>query len=299
MSTKNVRQSFHNGNLPIRVLSYDMLYHFQNTHFDFKDEVIAEVNFNNFKNGIVYDDRKKRISYLAQITPDRQIEIEEPYLAFLWTLCLVVVTLYRRQKSDYSTDPVLQRAQNSFNYGYSLFTSWNEWDLSLPNPEQYDLDSDPTIEEANGLFINAAKFILCHEYAHHFLDHFTDSQNKPDYLLKDDEFFADKHACEIILQGIDHNSEMGYSLYLGVLIGIASILFISPDWDGGDEHPDTDQRILKILEAVSPDDDDDIWRFATTIFLVWGVTFKKDLKLPKDIRGKDTFLFLIQHLKNQ
>ena len=42
-------QSFHNGNLPIRVLSYDMLHHFQNTHFDFKDEVIDEVNFNNFK----------------------------------------------------------------------------------------------------------------------------------------------------------------------------------------------------------------------------------------------------------
>jgi predicted metal-dependent peptidase len=41
----------------------------------------------------------------------------------------------------------------------------------MPNPEEYSTDDVFFIERANGLFVYAMNFILCHEFAHIELNH--------------------------------------------------------------------------------------------------------------------------------
>lgn len=160
MAKSNTSQVTEVGNLPIRILANDLLVFFENTNPTFNREVFDQVNYHGLKRGIIYDNRQVRIKNIALLKDDNQIEIIEPYLAFLWTWCHFIIVSFRKRLDGYDdSDIELNRAVMAFNYGLSLFIDWNIWELNLPNPEHYDLSVDPFIEEANGLFLNAGKFI--------------------------------------------------------------------------------------------------------------------------------------------
>ena len=292
------------GNLPIRALAYSVLEFFQKSHLGFDLELQDEIEYNGLKQNILYDNGMKPIDNLASISIDRQINLNESYLAYLWCLSHAVVTFYREQNSsnpDPASNTRLSRAIGALNYGYSLFDTWSKWDLNLPNPEAYDIDVDPYIGEANGVMLIASRFILSHEYAHHYLDHTFDTSTATEEQIKEEEFIADKHAFEILMNGIGQdNPQMDGTIELGLVVGIGSLLFVSECWLGGDEHPDTDERVYRLLEMLNNNPDADNWRFGLLMLLMWDLKFNGKATDPSGHgSSKDDFIYLSNYLKSQ
>jgi hypothetical protein len=300
MAKNNISQVTEVGNLPIRVLAKDLLLFFINTNPTFNKEVFDQVNYHGLRRGVIYDNRQERITDVAMLINENQIGIVEPYLAFLWTWChLIFISFRKRNVNGYNdSDIELNRAGSAFRYGLSLFTDWSFWDLNLPNPEHYDLSVDPYIEEANGLFLNAGKFFLCHEYTHFYFGHPSITNYIPREELIEEEFLADDYACQIILDGVGNITEETNSVYLGIVLGIGSILFLSDTFSGGDGHPDTDERIIRVLNRVCQDENDDLWRFATVMFNIWALIKGKAININhEDNNNKSQLLSFIDTLK--
>lgn len=300
MAKNSISQVTKVGNLPIRILANDLLFFFENTNPTFNKEIFDQVNYHGLKRGVIYDNRKECIKDIAMLKADNQIEIVEPYLAFLWTWCHLIIVSFRKRNVDgYDVcDLELNRAGEVFNYGLSLFRDWSVWDLSLPNPEHYDLSVNPFIEEANGLFLNAGKFILCHEYTHFYFGHSSVTNYISREELIKEEFLADDYACQIILDGVSNTPEERNSVYLGIVLGIGSLLFMSNSFNGGDGHPDTDERIIHVLNRVCQDENDDLWRFATGMFIFWAQAKGREININyEDNNNKSQLLSFIATLK--
>lgn len=298
------------GNLPVKVLAGNVIQHFQTLHSEFLDEIKHEVQYGGLDKYIIYDDRISSIVDLASLELEdannnntrTSIHINEPYLAFLWTLCYAVLTLYREQKNTpYSTNKIVKRAEQVFNYGLLLFRRWVPWDLNLPNPQEVDEEEADHIGQVNGLFIYAACFVLCHEFSHQQLGHSFFFGPGKEEEFKQDEFNADKAAVETLLRSIEGRSEgEEQSTMIGVTIGISSILFVGEEWKGGDTHPDNDERVKHVIDLLTDDPESDLWRYAIVILLLWGIVNKKVLMEPaKGVSAKDNFRTMAEHFKDQ
>lgn len=233
-----------------------------------------------------------------------QIHIKEAYCAFVWTLSHAVLTLYREHGNGISGNEKAMRALYSLSYGFSLYTEWHDWRLDYPNPQEYDLDVDPNIIEANGLYMFAVSFILAHEFYHHRLGH---DLSLPDEYIEN-EFRADLVAVETFIDAVKgYNSEKTNSAQIGAIIGIGSLLFPDdcwepkPGWDGKLTHPNTEERIFRVIEMLSKGDDDSVmWEFGIMILAVWGFTMDKELYNPTGRNSaKEDYKAFAQHLKDQ
>lgn len=258
------------GNLPIRALQNNIIHYFEHSHFNFVEELESEVKFNQLQKGITYDDQMHAIHTIAEITSDKKMILYEPYMAFLWCLSYAVVTFYQEQNTenpDPDTNQILSRAIATIKYGVSLFNEWSPWDLRLPNPEVYDLQIDPHIYGANGVMIFANSFILSHEYSHSFLGHELDSFTTSGEQLEQEEFDSDKNALDILLAGVGENGDSAdHSINWGIVVGICSLLFKNPCWEGGHGYPDSDTRVLKLINKLSSgDSNSENWKLGLSI----------------------------------
>ena len=100
------------------------------------------------------------------------------------------------------------------------------------------------------------------------------------------------------MDGIGNIPEEINSVYLGIVLGIGSLLFMSDSFNGGDGHPNTDERIIHVLNRVCQDDNDDLWRFATAMFDFWAKAKGKGININhEDNNNKSQLLSFIDTLK--
>ena len=301
----NYNPDTHEGFLPIRVLSYNIIDWFENAIPGFLDEMKFEVETNELKSGISYHIQEEVIVESSNIDPQRTFHIYENYNQFLWTLCYSLIVLFDEGiqkpfienrydgKFDFSNKHIKESFQ-LLNEGLGLFKKYDPLQFYiLPNPEKYNDDDKNYVEKANGLFVSALLFILTHEYSHHLLGH-LDKHSTNDESKKD-EIVADEYSFSIISKSF--GSEKGFSLKYGIILGLISLIFFDDTMYGGDKHPDPDHRLINILSKMSLDEKDNLWGVASLSILLWIEYYHKNIVLPSMFNSyKELFDYVVQKL---
>ncbi|MCI0747347.1 MAG: DUF2220 family protein [Verrucomicrobia subdivision 3 bacterium] len=156
-------------------------------------------------------------------------------------------------------------------YATSLITNYSRWDIdSLPNPEFYDAQDDPHVEQTNGAFVPAVVFVLCHEVAHVALGHCT-LDNLGVYVSsmdsKLDETAADFYAIDTMTKySADGNFQRPEAT--GIIAGLASLLMLSKEVRE-DRHPDTDERLIAGVRRLGLPDESLLWGLGTAAIKLW------------------------------
>ncbi|QJD81549.1 phage exclusion protein Lit family protein [Spirosoma rhododendri] len=308
MKRVSVLQKRHKGNLPIRVFSKDTLSHFQELYTGFSDEIKHELSYGGLQPKVYYDCHKTPIVDRACLmpqecpgelgTPNSYLYVKESYCAALWCLCYAVLTIY---KENGTHKPNFQPDVDVFNYGLSLYQHWSPWDKHLlANPEEFDEAETQHISAVNGLFLYGIAFVLCHEFTHQQLGHSSEPISTEESIK--DEFAADEGALKTMRRATEGRGlDEVNSIKLGTLLGSGSILFPESTWSGGPSHPDTDQRLTRILENLTDgDEESDLWEFGRILLLLWGLIHNKDFNRPKSNEARrGHFYALLDWMKAQ
>ena len=175
---KNIRTPSQEGIQPIRVLQHNITYNFENTNPGFlklSQELVAK---NGLNPGIDYCIIEEPIK-TPFVNENKIISIHETFLSYLWINCYSLMVLYDEavvkpmqnsqlhcNKNIINTD-FIKLTEELFQYGKSLIRIYTQWDKNkYPNPEEYSDEEEFYIKKANGIFVYATNFILCHELAH-------------------------------------------------------------------------------------------------------------------------------------
>jgi len=172
-------QTTHFGTQPIRVLQHNITDQLEKIDSCFLEKLTRLVESKGLDPGIKYSAEEEPIrddegSHVANISADGEMELHETYLSYLWCLSFATLTLFEevnlkpRLKAT-SNKPSLRHvknAENLFYYAMSLRTKFSPWDKELPNPKTFCEEDRTYIEKANGLFLWAVVWVLCHEIAH-------------------------------------------------------------------------------------------------------------------------------------
>lgn len=289
----------HQGMMPVRVLQHNLIYGFENMNPDFlalAQKVIAEQGIDP---GISY-------SYNAEPAKSpyvlfQKIFINESFLSYVWCNCFALGQLYeevivKKSLNDYHSNqnqviniPLAREAYQLWEYGVSLLSGYNTWDMELPNPESYYRKYRKLIPRINGLYITAMKFVLAHEFAHLELEHTArfDSEADPNNQSILFEKEADGRAISLVLSGSNHKNKM--TIQAGLLMGLCSLLFFNSETKS-ESYPDTGDRIDAAINAINPDDPSDaMWGIATLAYKLWdqiyekGLTWQDGLDSPRDL----------------
>lgn len=262
-------QKTHPGNMPVRVLRYNI-----------------EERFSNIRDEVREMHEREKYQYLSEIsimiekspikTPfvnlkDKKIYIQETYLSYLWTVCyyfLVVqeYIMFRQMQNNWNGHieynvPILQRAKNLFDWGISLREKYSDWDLSLPNPDfessHFSKYEEEFIGKATNLFNTSVTYLLFHEYAHLVCGHgevanlLRNKENLNDderIKLKELEIDADNFAFDTIIKHYDddlYREIKGLSIIYSHISNL--FLLFNAEKLMQENHPDVDQRLINVL----------------------------------------------------
>lgn len=283
------------GLLPVRALTYNVQDLFFNISPDFKTEFDVEVS-SGLHNKIVYKIDAEPVKEIAELTSHKEIGettstqkiiMHENYNQFLWSLCYSLLVLFDkgvhepRLRGEFTggfadTIPV-REAWKIFKKGISLTSSFSRTEFfALPNPE---LDSKREyIGKANAIYCSALGFILLHEFGHHYYGHYNNLLPNPEQSKKD-EFLADDFAIEKMERHFSGTN--GKTLKGGILLGTLSLFFLDRQINGGDTHPDLDDRLRVVTERLDLDDLDNLWGIASLGLNLWAHHFEQDIKIPR------------------
>lgn len=281
----------HEGLLPIRVLPYNVIDWLEKVTPDFLDIVKYEIENNGLKPGIKYHIEKSRINTSAYIDDGKYIHLYENYNQFLWTLCYAMLVIFDRNikipillktfNGRLNVEDIfVKRAIALFKTGVSLYNEFSDGVFyELPNPEKFSEFEKIYIEKTNSIYVAALTFILIHEFSHQYYGHLDHLSSKDQ--SKKDEFNSDDYAFGLI----KHNfgGEKGWSYRVGVIAALSSLIFFDHTLDGGDEHPDPDERLTKLLAKMELNDLSDEWGIASLSFILWSIHFNIKFELPKEV----------------
>ena len=294
----NEDETLKHGRLPVKVLAPRILDYFQKISPDLAVAIKHEIDYNELKPTIVYNNNIQEIQIIAQIDYDHEITIDESFLAFLWCLSYAVVTFYSERDPATFTEPV-NRATQLLDYGLSLFNQWSSWDLSKPNPQKPD-STDKYIDQANAVMIFASVFILCHEFAHQHLGHLDNGHTADTDELKEDEFAADSYATSATLDTINYDvPSFEHTVKIALVVGIGSILFVNNSLSGDESHPDTDLRIIEVINKITNNDpNSEYWVHAIVLLNLWELIYRGSRTEPSSqMTAKEHFEWLADELK--
>lgn len=292
------------GVQPIRVLRHDIVGNFENFNYEVLPIIKILIEDGKFHPGITYYTLEEPISFgcsdFKTQTPcvklSGKILIHETYLSYLWIVCYSLWVLYDEavakpiqiQQKQNNIDPIdkslISKAEELLQYGKSLIVTYSKWDIeNLPNPERYTNEDEFYILRTNAIFIYAITFILYHELAHVEKGHTSKLATRK---IEDNERIqfeveADNRAIELMLKGRD--AVNGRTIELGILMGLASMLFFSKESSGGRHHPDLDIRINSYLQELNPTNEEPIWGVASLFLKLWDNQFNLDFNWPKHI----------------
>jgi hypothetical protein len=290
----------HKGNLPVRVLPYNFIDWFENVTPDFRDETKAEIDYNGLKAGLIYDIGIGPVSKIPCLNDNRQIELDETYNQYLWSICYALSVLFEETvikpkaagtytgKLDLS-NPFVRKATDLFKCGMGLLRKYQREEFfALPNPEKYIETDQYYIERTNGIYTAAMTFILLHEFGHQFYKHLDYTPTSAE--SKKEEFIADEFAIDKI--AYNFKSEKGTSYKFGIIAALCSFMFIDDSLSGGDSHPDIDDRLTVAMEKLDLGEFDDMWCVASLACRLWASHYEIVLDLPEEVDNYRQFYYL-------
>lgn len=297
--------SMHEGFLPVRVLSRNIIEWIEKISPELFEDLSNEIKYNNLKPGIVYHIDKSAINDVAYLDKNRAIHLHENFNAYLWCISYSLFVLYEETihqpllsgtftgKIDLN-NKVISEAVNLFEYAMSLRNHYGVWDQKLPNPEIYDPNEPNYIGKTNGFYVSAMAFIISHEVAHSYYQHITYDPNNSEQA-KAEEIDADNYAIDHFKAASD---SIPYStLKFGAVIGLCSLLFLRKDFNGGDSHPNLDQRLTNLLERLDLEDEDNPWGVVSLAMSLWARYYKIDIELPPVVETyKEVFYHMVHEL---
>ncbi|MBF4491530.1 hypothetical protein IR010_03185 [Flavobacterium sp. MR2016-29] len=305
-------ENIHTGTQPVRILNHMNIYMFTNTHPDFATELETTIDDNKISRtiNITYGESKiNRTPYIKN--DDRAIHLDETFLSYLWCVCHSIYTIYIQEidfpKSNakighehYKVDgEILAKAYKLFDYAKSLIVDFTKWDVeNLPNPEIYLAENRDYIEQPNGFYTEAIKFILCHEYTHAIkhIDKVNAGGFENSHFIEFEKE-ADFDAIELMKKGIFPNKINEFYVQIGITIGILSMFFFKAKTTGA-RHPNTEDRLVTALEQLNLDANAPSWGLALIGLRLWSNQFELNLKIDEKLGDKDAFYDLIKQIKN-
>ena len=302
---------YHNGNLPIRVLQHNILHWLEVVSPVFFQTMLEEIKNNGLEKGISYHIDGQPILHVAQlnaasISAKRKISIYETFNAYLWCISYSLLVGFDEiiqkphLKGNYTGEINLNNKQiksviDVFSYGMSLRTAYHNWDYTIPNPEKFDCDFSFYVEKANSVFVSAMFFVLSHEIGHSYYSHVSYIPATAEQS-KQEELDADNFAIAQVLSCKDNN--ILPSLKYGAVIGMCSLLFLSPKLYKNGSYPDADNRIRNVMEKLDLKDLDLHWGVASLAFRLWGNHFGINFTLPTSSKNYQELFYDVLHQMN-
>jgi hypothetical protein len=311
-------KSTHPGNMPIRVLQFNILNKFES------EGLKSIPTFNHaLTNGLVSPGIKYEIDKNALKSPfascsTKQINIQEVFLSFMWSLSYSLFIIIEKGVQERVTKPewkgeiifdtdLLIKANLLLDWALTLNVFYSDWDLSLPNPEQPNNPEEQFYcEKNNGLFENSTCYILFHEYAHLALNHCQYSSLIAKFkngevltpeeikLLKQLEEDADDFAFNSLVTGKETEQEK-FHKGVAIILAHCAMLFMvhNPKKLKKTTHPDTDIRLENAIKKLHLNDalsEDYIWtlgclacmKFSNIHNVILNITPKDPKPLFKD-----------------
>jgi hypothetical protein len=305
----------HIGSQPVRVLKWNIAHQWENLHPAFSQEFQTTLRKHGLQPFVKYDCSERAIveagfsdSLVPFVDQDKEITIQETFLSLVWTMCYSHLVLFEEQihkpllnrlhrqnhRIDYAA---IAAAANVYRYGVSLVRRFSPWDKDkLPNPEMY-APSEFYVEKANGVFVFAMAFILCHELAHIESGHLDGYIAEADRLLAEQE--ADRRAVETMLRGAtDSGTKLNYGM--GMLLGFCSLLTLKGELTS-DTHPNLAGRIQRVLSEQNFDELSPLWGVATMSFRLWDDLHNKPnhrIQWPQNCDSyKDLFYAVVNQIR--
>lgn len=287
-------QQTHRGELPIRVLQYNILEFLEKVSPDYFQLIKDEIQSKGLSPGIKYNIDKQEIIHAAtvnaaNINSKRVINIYETFNAYLWCVSYSLIVAFDETiqkphlKGTYNgridqDNELIRSAINVFDYGMSLRTNYSAWNYSMPNPESHNCKYSFYVEKANLVFTSAMFFVLSHEIGHSYYDHVTYIPPTAEQSIEE-ELAADNFALTQVLSCRDETIKP--SLQYGAVVGMCALLFLSPKLYSK-EYPDADDRIRNIMEQLPIKDLDLHWGVASLAFKLWGDFYGINFSLPTE-----------------
>jgi hypothetical protein len=308
-------QVFFNGTQPIRVLQDYIPFTFENANLDILNLTNHLVDNIKFNPGLQYHINELPIRAAVNgsdqtpyATDGNEIHIHETFLSYVWCISYSLVTLYNTahpsNQQPFSEEELEERCKlidSVFSYGTSLIDTFSVWDKEkLPNPETYEKKHEADIYNANTVFLFATCFILYHEFSHVEREHFAkmdSGQNTSGHILEFEKE-ADAKAIKLMLSGATERTREAVDI--GVLVGLCCILHLSYQVTGGEEHPDTDDRIHNFLEQLQTTPSDGVWGIAYVAYKLWSRQFSKNyLDLDGAKSSKEKYYYIRQQVMDE
>jgi hypothetical protein len=272
--------------MPIRVLQKNIVNTFRQIGHGSIPNFTDPIRKGFLNPAIKYSVSKSCIKFPYADCTTKQININEVFLSYIWSLSYSIFVIFEKAVLDMSDDwdgiirfntKLLIQTKKLLDWALSLNAFYSNWDFLLPNPEKPNnkIESDYCLK-INGLFVNSVSYILFHEYAHLAFDHCSFS-NKLKKKLKSNwtdeevakyrqfEKQADDFAFDsLIKQAV--NEEDRFKIGLSIVLAHISMLLSTydPRLLKQAYHPDTDIRlesaILK-LNFMNEDYIDYMWIF--------------------------------------
>ena len=298
MKTSRFNPATQQGSQPVRVLQHNLTHGLENVSPGFLAELKRLIAEEGLQPGICY-----RISDCPIVgtkgsgspsvwSNDKKIELPETFLSFMWSVTYAVIVVFgemilKPAQNGRTVKPnarSLRQADRLLEYATSLITNYSRWDIdSLPNPEFYDAQDDPYVEQTNGAFVPAVVFVLCHEVAHVALGH-CNLDNLGVYVSsmdsKLDETAADFYAIDTMTK---HSADGNFQRpeATGIIAGLASLLMLSKEVRE-DRHPDTDERLIAGVRRLGLPDESLLWGLGTAAIKLWDSHYNRQLVWPEE-----------------
>lgn len=279
-------KSTHPGNMPIRVLQFNILKKFQiegiNNIANFKEAIDKGL----VSPGLVYHMDKEPLKSPFASCESKQINIQEVFLSFMWLLSYSLYIIVEKGIQERVTKPewkgeiifdtdLFIKANQLFSWGLTLNAFYSDWNLDLPNPEKPNSnDEDFYSRQINSIFENSVSYILFHEFAHLALDHceFSNTvrgKNKSELSEEERTKFielesqADDFAFSALITGLE-TEQQKFHKGIAIVLAHCAMLFMvhNPKTIKQVMHPDTDIRLEKAilkLGLADPLNEDYIW----------------------------------------
>ncbi len=304
----------HAGIQPIRVLQHNIILKFENSNSSFlanSEDLVAkgkiQPGITCFANELpIYLGDRGENNQTPFVDADNKIKVHETFLSYLWIFSYSITVLHDEAIVKLNTNRIagyeiykidneaVRLAEELFQYGKSLIKHYMPWDIeNLPNPEFYSESEANYVETASNLFIHAVNFILLHEFSHIEKAHVHEiaSRKVGSAERKIFEVEADARAIEIMLEGKDGKNDA--AIDCGIIVALCSMLYFSKSIEGGEHHPDVDERILSFLKLVSKDEDDLIWGVGCLALRLWDDQFGINLSWHYEVQNfKDLFYYI-------
>lgn len=233
-----------------------------------------------------------------------QIVINNNFCQFYWAL----IYSYSISLFSTATDSEIILEEKEKKTAYDLFQlamkmtkeeiTPNDF-FKYPNP-YFKLEDEGKNEKsfiimANDIYTFGMCFILAHEYAHFDLKHQVSTPSN--------EYEADNSAF-CYMKGYDNDIINYEHVLVGSLSALCALMFLDNTMNGGKNHPDDDDRIVKMVENFNLDENHEVWQIPLFFLRMWSWYYELDIaifeeNLDKSISDKEYYIRLCNKIKHQ